>query len=176
MSYKFWQQLWGSKPENTNFIHISYAIEHAVFMVSWTNISLQVERNNYRTAVYQGTYFKGPEVLDKATHPIMPKVQNINTSNTPSPIPATKVIFYINQNSKRSSVYDRVAKLNLAAILDFEDASCRVLKMSWTNFGLAQCYICGTLSTQAKPNPSWILKTNWLLKNQGGGGFKSRRS
>lgn len=79
---------------------------------------------------YQSTYFKGPEVLDKATHPIMPKVQKINTSNTPSPIPATKAMLYITQNSKRSSVYDRVAKYNLAAILDFEDASCRILEMS----------------------------------------------
>lgn len=138
-------------------------------------IKINVRRTS-RKNIPTTAFFKGPEVLDKATHPIMPKVQNINTSNTPSPIPATKVIFYINQNSKRSSVYDRVAKLNLAAILDFEDAWCRVLKMSWTNFGLPQCYICGTLSTQAKPNPSWILKTNWLLKNQGGGGFKSRRS
>lgn len=81
---------------------------------------------------YQSTYFKGPEVLDKATHPIMPKVQKINTSNTPSPIPATKAMLYITQNSKRSSVYDRVAKYNLAAILDFEDASCRILEMSST--------------------------------------------
>lgn len=75
------------------------------------------------------TYFKGPEVLDKATQPKIPKVQKINTSNTPSPIPATKAMFYINQNTKRSS-YDRVAKLTLAAILDIEDASCRVLEVS----------------------------------------------
>ena len=60
----------------------------------------------------------------------MPKVQKINTSKTPSPIPATKAMLCINQNTKRPSVYDIVAKLNLAAILDFEYASCRVPEMS----------------------------------------------
>ena len=45
------------------------------------------------------THFKGPDVLDKATHPTIPKVQNTSTKNTPSPIPATKAMLYKTQNS-----------------------------------------------------------------------------
>lgn len=68
----------------------------------------------------------------------MPTVQKINTSNTPSPIPATKAMFYITQNCKGFCVCDRVVgNWNLAAILDFKEALCRVLEMSWTNLSLA---------------------------------------
>ena len=111
-------------------------------MVSQTCKPNEVLDGRYGIAFYQSTYFKGPEVFDKATHPTMPKVQKINTSNTPSPISATKAMFYITQNCKRFCVCDRS-----------ESLATEILSPSWISkkpyVGFLKCLYLISVSPQS---------------------------